>query len=496
MKVTLISPSRMVFCFGLRMIRAYLRQKQIDTRLVLLRQENFRARYRERTLDELAELCQDSALIGLSVMTNHFSQAAQVSEHLRRKLEPLILWGGIHPTVKPEECLEHADAVCLGEGEEAVAELAERLAEGRDFLDVRNLWFRSEGRVVRNELRPLVRELDSLPFQDFSVDDVHALDDDGQHFLRVDEALVQKLLALGDRTHYWTQVTRGCPHSCTYCCNNALRSLYKGQKFVRQRSNENVIEELVQIKERYDFVNFISIIDDTFFVTSAANIRDFCERYKERVGLSFGCSASPMTLTEEKLTGLLDAGMTVSGMGIQTCCAKTMQCYGRKVTNEQTRRAMELFDKYKDRMLPPRFDIILDNPYETVDDQLETFHQLLGLPGSHNLTLFSLTLFPGTELYEKATADGLLADPDRQVRKKHFGTPAPTYINFLFRLMKCERFPRRLLRTMGWRPLARLLGSRPASFLIGIVVRGSYHILRSIYRYSGLKGLRRRLALL
>ena len=73
----------------------------------------------------------------------------------------------MHPTIRPEECLAHADVVCLGDAEETVVELIGRMNLGQDYSDVEGIWFKKDGEIVENKLRPLLENLDTLPLQDF-----------------------------------------------------------------------------------------------------------------------------------------------------------------------------------------------------------------------------------------------------------------------------------------------------------------------------------------
>jgi hypothetical protein len=176
MKVTLISLDRELLCIGIRLLSACLRKAGHETRLVFLippeagdGTEKYQIAYPEALLARLADLAADSGLVGISLMSNQFVQAAGVSRFLKpRGLSAPLIWGGVQPTVEPEECMHHADMICVGEGEEAVVELADRMERGDPYDDVRNIWLNTERGVVRNPLRPLLRDLDALPFPDYS----------------------------------------------------------------------------------------------------------------------------------------------------------------------------------------------------------------------------------------------------------------------------------------------------------------------------------------
>src|SRR3990172_535554 len=165
MKITLISPYPDITAFGIRTISAYLKEKGHKTKLLFLpdpRRDNIISwgkRYDEDVLDDIIPLCDDSDIIGITLMTNFFDNAVEITRKIKSKLDKPILWGGVHPTVRPEECLEYADIVCIGDGEDSVCDLLDKMDRRESYEDIRNLWFKREGRVIKNQVRPLNPDL-------------------------------------------------------------------------------------------------------------------------------------------------------------------------------------------------------------------------------------------------------------------------------------------------------------------------------------------------
>ena len=114
MKVSLISPYPDITCFGLRTMSAHLKDHGHQTQLIFLPDPQGddlvmgKRHFNESVLAQTAALCADSDLIGLTLMTNHFEAAVEISAYLKSKSDRPIVWGGVHPTVRPEECLQHA----------------------------------------------------------------------------------------------------------------------------------------------------------------------------------------------------------------------------------------------------------------------------------------------------------------------------------------------------------------------------------------------------
>ena len=120
-------------------------------------------RFSEPCLNQIIDICKDSHLIGISLFTCHFDRAVQLTQAIKSKLDIPVMWGGIHPTIKPDESLHYCDIVCLGEGEEAVAELLGKMEKKENYLNTKNFWFKHNGTIIKNELRPLKEDLNTSP---------------------------------------------------------------------------------------------------------------------------------------------------------------------------------------------------------------------------------------------------------------------------------------------------------------------------------------------
>lgn len=239
-------------------------------------------------------------IVGFSATTNQYPYVEKYANWIKEELETPIICGGVHATLCPGEVLscKGIDMVCIGEGEYPMVELANHLERGENTHNIQNLWIKKHGSIMRNPLRPLISNLDELPFPDREL----------FHF----EELLKK----------WDHIAefiagRGCPYNCTYCCNFALREVYKGKgKYVRMRSVENVLAEIRSVTEKYD-VKKIFFHDDTFTLIHPW-IREFCEKYPKEFDLPFGCNVRVETVNREILYGLRKAGCEVIHIGLES----------------------------------------------------------------------------------------------------------------------------------------------------------------------------------
>lgn len=429
MKVILISPYSEIQSIGIRTLSACLKIEGCDVLLVFL-PRNFMDRYEDETLDEVVNISKGAGLIGISVLTNYFDNVVQLTQRLKKDLNVPILWGGIHATIRPAECLNYADMVCIGEGEETVVELARKMKDGQDYHNIQGIWLKNNDNIIANKIRPLIQDLDSIPVQDYDYLTHYILD--GKSIRKMDEGLLKK--STGGT--YITMPTRGCSFGCSYCCNNTLNKMYPNQKPVRKRSVDNIIKELAYVKSKLPFIERIMFDDDAFFIYTIEEIREFCLKYKENIGLPLLIyGETPLTLTREKLSLLVDAGLTLIRIGIQTGSERTKRLYNRTYSNQQVEKVVNIINDFKDRIRQPQYDIILDNPWETAEDLIETLMFLSKLPTPYVLNLFSLTFFPETELYRIAKRDGFLINDPKDVYHKCYSVCKKTYLNRLFFLL-------------------------------------------------------------
>jgi radical SAM superfamily enzyme YgiQ (UPF0313 family) len=455
--------------FGVRSISSYIKTGGHRVRLIFIPDNAAKPQpdrsllYSPRLLEGILRLCGDTDLVGLSFMTHFFDRAVQLTSYLKDKLKLPIIWGGIHPTSRPEESLRYADIVCIGEGEEGMLELLNRMENGTDYLDTPGFYFKSNGTFIKNSPRSLIQDLNNLPFQDYTLEDEYVYDKDKEEFIKV-TAQVLKKYAIGPFTqcghyfHYKTMIGRGCPHSCTFCCNDLLRAHNRNQNYLRFRQPEHVIEELCQIKNRFPFINAIYFSDDTLFGNKTEEIKKFSHLYKERVGLPFGGQCSPLTITREKMKWLVDAGLAYIEMGIQTGAEKSKKLYNRPFSNQKVIQGVSIIKDFCHKLLlPPDYHVILDNPWETPEETIETLNLLLKIPKPYGLCPASLIFFPETGIYHLAKKEGLIKDELKEIYRKDFKQPADNYINFLFYLCGFRHFPTSILRLLSNRRLVSQL---------------------------------------
>ncbi len=350
-------------------------------------------------------------LIGIKVGSSFFLDAKRITEEI--KSHAPVVWGGIHPTICPDECIENTDIICIGEGEYPMLDLADAIGEGGDISEIKNLWVRKDGRLFRNDIRPLVENLDEIPFPTFF--------DERQYYvnkgnlarnIHETESGTNWIMANGI---YPIMTSRGCFFSCTYCCNNLLRDIYHGKgKYVRRRSVRNVIEELSVAKSRYRIKSIF--FHDDIFTFDEEWISDFCREYKKRIRLPFTVMIHPKFSDIRQLSILSDAGLRGVKMGIQAGSSRIRSgAFNRKETNTEILDADKNIHKLG---LSVIYDFIIDNPLESEEDKKATLDLLTKLNRPFKTNLYSLINFPRYRLTEHLLESSLIKETDIESKKQ------------------------------------------------------------------------------
>jgi anaerobic magnesium-protoporphyrin IX monomethyl ester cyclase len=445
MKISLISPSphpNKISAYGVRIISSCLKKIGCDAQIIFLPRQVGEI-YSEDVHSSIVELTRDADLIGISLMTDDLENAILITQTLKSQMTTPIIWGGIHPTIQPRECLSYADMVAIGEGEDSLLELVEKKRSGEDFSKVLGIWFKQAGQIIENSLRPLIRDLDRLPFPDYEYQDHWIL------FEGKVQPLNEDILRVCLREYYLTMTTRGCPYRCSYCWNHAYNRLFQGNPLIRKRSITNVIEELKSVNDRFPFVEMICIDDDAFFLRSDEEIEEFGRQYQKHIPIPMWVTgATPATLSERKLAALTQAGMTSLRMGVQSGSPHTKQLYKGSHSNQAVLKAVQLIHQFRE-IKKPQYDLILDNPWETSRDLCQTLMFLSQFPVPYQLFFFPLQFYPGTDLYEKARTEGKIPSDELEiVRARHHGFKQ-IYLNELFFLL--DNLAQRGMRIQPWK---------------------------------------------
>ncbi len=334
----------------------------------------------------------DPGLVAFTSVSSQFQRAARYAEWIKDSERVPTVIGGVHATLSPEEVMARPgfDMLCRGEGEEALLELADGLEAGHDVSGLANLWVKRGGDVVRNKVRPLIRDLDELPFPDRGPFDF-------ERILEGKDGACSMLMG------------RGCPYDCAYCANEGLRALYKGGgQYVRTRSVDSVLEEMRSLLERYDVKKWE--FNDDVFTLKKNWMMEFLDRYPREFSLPFDVNVRVETADRASLFALKKAGCEQIRVGVESGSDRVRaEIMGRRMPRESI---ISVFRNAEEAGLKTWSFNMVGLPGETEEDAMQTvrLNDELG-PDQMQVSVFNP--YPGTRLYDLCLERGVISDDSR-----------------------------------------------------------------------------------
>lgn len=271
-------------------------------------------------------------LIAFSILEDLYPLALELVNVTKHFHIPSIA-GGLFPTFAPEKVIanEGIDIVCIGEGEEPLLDLCERLSQKLNCNDIANLWVKRDGQIYKNPLRPL-RNLDLNPPPDFSLFDE-------RRFYR---PMKGKIYRMG-----LVETNRGCPFTCAYCNSYAQSKLYSesvGESYFRSRDIGVIHDEIKILVEKHK-VEFIYFPAEVLLAMSKNYMKEFVKMYK-KFHLPFFCQNRAEFINEETINLLEEMNCHGCAIGIEHGNEDfRSKMLNRKVSNETYLKAMKCFEK-------------------------------------------------------------------------------------------------------------------------------------------------------
>lgn len=290
-------------------------------------------------------------IIAFSVMTGPHKWALEIAHEIKKVFPSLsIIIGGVHPTYFPEIIEEQdVDIICRGEGESALVELCNCLDRKENFTNIRNLWIKEDGLIIKNELQELL-DLTTLPPDDREIYYIK--------YPRLAARSVKNIL-----------MSRGCPYNCSFCFNHQLKSIYTGKgEYLRFKGVDQALEEILLLKKQYPLKKIL-LSDDTFNINKKW-VQDFFPRLYREVNIPYSCHVRA-NLVDEPLAKLFsETGCFAVRMAVESGNEKMrMEVLKKQLTNKQLLAAAELLHKYGIKFFTYNMICL---PGETIEEAFET----------------------------------------------------------------------------------------------------------------------------
>lgn len=431
---------------GLMHISSVLRKAGHQTRMVIFNKKDIKKKFSSFKPD----------IVGFQCTTGMQKWVCNMAKFVKEEIDKdiLVIVGGAHPTYFPEMINEaNIDIICRGEGEYPVLELANRVDNHRDFIDIENLWVKRNGRIYKNEMRPLIQDLDALPF--------------------TDKELYKEYNFIYSAPYAHIMTSRGCAYNCTFCYNHIFRSMQKNPfKYVRRRSIENIISELEEKKLKYNLKSII-FLDDNFNLVNKEWFFLFLDKYKQKIELPFFCQLRADSLDEEMAFRLKKSGCYWIEMGLEAGNEKYRnEVLKKDLKDADVLNAGRLLHKYK---IGFNTTNMVGLPNETLEDSIKGLKLNMRVkPGVAWYSIFQP--YPKTELGEYCLREGLVDRLDRDMIKAQFHTSSPLKQRNIRELENLHKFAHIVVKLPVFLPIVKVLIKFPPNLIFVYFQRLTYLI--------------------
>ena len=328
----------------------------------------------------------ETLFVGISSMTGKQLKQALAATALIKSINPEvpIVWGGVHPSIFPENSISHPDIeyIVIGEGEEVIGDLAVSLKQGRKPGNIPGVCYKIDDRV---KINPRIEQY--KPMDDLAKPAWHHVQSRLKDYL---EACDGRLMV---------QFSRGCPYNCGFCINK----VYNLQRH-RSMSAERIIEELKFLIERFG-INKFDICDDNFLVNKNI-IRELHRKLVEiNLKVDLQLSARVDVLDEEIIGILSDMGVSKIFLGVESGSKTILSEINKGIDPSKVKKIAHLLPKYN---IVGFYSFMFNFPFETTQDILRTkelAEYIFKNDPKARINLNAYHPYPGTDLYKRVKQD-------------------------------------------------------------------------------------------
>jgi anaerobic magnesium-protoporphyrin IX monomethyl ester cyclase len=336
-------------------------------------------------------------LIALSTTEDMWNLGLKMLRHIKDYIfqnKIPVLAGGVFPTFAPEIVIEEPtiDMVCIGEGENALIDLCDRIEHGRPYEDVTNLWIKlRDGSIIKNPISNPV-DVNDAPILDLSL---------------FEEKRLYRPMAGKWYKMMPVETIRGCPFKCTFCNSPDQMTLYKQEtdsNFFRKKKLDLIYKELKYFKDQLG-VQYNYFWADTFLAWNLKEFEEFCNMYED-IGLPFWMQTRPETISDYKIKKLAEIGLHRISFGIEHGNEKfRRKLLDREWSNKDIIKVLKIPHQYGIQF---SLNNITGFPTETRELAMDTIELNRNID-SDNQNLYSFVPFHGTPLRKLCEELGLVS---------------------------------------------------------------------------------------
>jgi len=329
----------------------------------------------------------DPDLIGITMSATEHKEGLRLAEIAMKHGVTTVL-GGYHPTAIPDELLSHpqVDIVVRGEGEHTMRELV-RMGSPEGVF---GLSYKDGERIIHNPDRPLIEDLDSLPFP-------------ARHLRR---HKYRDHMNNKNREYDIVSMSRGCWGRCSFCCEP-----YMSRRRMRFRSPENIIDELAEIVDFHDGRPMKIFVTDPNFMGDFKIVDRFCDLLeKEKLDIVFSVMTTVDSIAgnPELVKKMCDNGILTYELGFESPNPRDLMEVNKGSNPDNQRKAVKIL---RDNGANVSGTFVIGLPGQT-EEEIKQFPVYAKKIGLANAAFGIATPFPGTDFYDSLDKDGLIFEDD------------------------------------------------------------------------------------
>jgi len=355
----------------------------------------------EEVIKRLNQIIPKYGIVGISALSTQYKYVKWVTKIIRNiNKEIKIVIGGALATLSPEIVLRHTDAdICvIGEGEITIVELMENLRG--NLSNVKGIFYKDGKGIVKNSPREYIKDIDTIDFPAWEAFDIEKYINEMKIYHYPELRTMNIITA------------RGCPYSCNFCSKT-----FSG---VRLRSVRNIIEEIKELKKRFN-IQAIFFNDELVLINKKRGY-ELCKELR-KLDIKWVCQGRVNTIDSELLNLMRKSGCVAVGFGIESGSQKILNAMNKQITVEQSVKAVKAAVKAG---LFPIIQVMFGYPGEditTVKETLSFFKKIPFIP-STGFQFSPTTPLPGTPLWEYAKEKGIIDDEEKFLMKLDVGYSA------------------------------------------------------------------------
>ena len=366
--------SETVLPLGILAVGSILKKRGFQVELININEKEI-----DQTVDYL--VAKKPLYIGLSVMTGiQTEHSAEFSKKIKAKSDIPIVWGGIHPSLLPKQCLEsdYIDYVIIGEGEETIIEFTDNLKNKKSFKKISGLGYKERGVINVNPKRPFIKNLDQYRL-DFNLIDLE------KYIFKLDK--YNRVIAY--------KTSRGCPYNCAFCYNHQFN-----RNQWRAWSTEIVIEDINFLKEKYK-IEAVKFYDDNFFVDKERALKIL-----RTINLPSHTEVRIDAIDESLAQELKRLNSFDLLIGMESGSNRLLELINKRITVDDIVRAVKILAK---NGLKASYSTMVGLPGETKEEfnsTIDLMYQTYKIHSQAGFTMGAYLPYPGSKLYQFSIEQG------------------------------------------------------------------------------------------